>query len=162
MIITLDEQMCWNPKAGEAVMGMMRITVTVRITGRTIMLVMVMSIMTRTGMAVTSRRRRVGCVSGSPWKECGSDARYLPESQHLLPPSSKLLLGRVTVRLCVGARFHKTYQVLLYKTEVIRPMLYSYSGTTMKWQVFKQPFISTSHLTLDKYALFFNKIQGVF
>ena len=97
MIITLDEQMCWNPKAGEAVMGMMRITVTVRITGRTIMLTMVMGIMTRTGMAVTSRRRRVGCVSGSPWKECGSDARYLPESQHLLPPSSKLLLGRVTV-----------------------------------------------------------------
>ena len=66
-------------------------------TGRTIMLLMVMGIMTRTGMAVTSRRRRVGCVSGSPWKECGSDARYLPESQHLLPPSSKLLLGRVTV-----------------------------------------------------------------
>ena len=70
---------------------------TVRITGRTIMLTMVLGIMTRTGMAVTSRRRRVGCVSGSPWKECGSDAHYLPESQHLLPPSSKLLLGRVTV-----------------------------------------------------------------
>ena len=56
------------------VMGKMR---TVRITGRTIMPTMVMGIMTRTGMAVTSRRRRVGCVSGSPWKECGSDARYL-------------------------------------------------------------------------------------
>ena len=74
MIITLDEQMCCKIKAGEAVMGKMR---TVRITGRTIMLTMVMGIMTRTGLAVTSRRRRVGCVSGSPWKECGSDARYL-------------------------------------------------------------------------------------
>ena len=64
MIITLDVQMCWNLKAGEAVMGMMR---TVRKTGRTIMPTMVMGIMTLTGMEEEEDRLRIRVSLEGMW-----------------------------------------------------------------------------------------------